>query len=106
MKTLSGKECVALGADSEIGKAVIKGAQPRGSYQKLAVENLLNKGFIVSYLASGHPLRGNAQKYKGRYEESLVHVMRRLKLALPVEFDLRVGKCGQKGGYGFWVVKK
>ena len=106
MKTYNGKECIAIRTDSEIGREVLNEANPRGSYQKLVVERLLDNGFIVSYLASGHPLRGKAMRYKGRYEKSLHNVMRRVGAALPPQYELKRGPCGEKGGYGYWVANR
>jgi len=106
MQTENGKECIALKSDSEIGKAILEKAQIKHSYQRAAIENLLDQGFIVAYRATGQPLRGNAWKYKGKYEESLNRAISRVRAALPAEYDIRVGKCGVKGGFGYWIERR
>ena len=78
--------------------------QARGNYQASVAENLIRNGYIVTYLADGGQLKGNAARYKGRYEQSVQNLMTRIEEHLPGTLEIKSGEVGPKGGHGYWLV--
>jgi len=95
--TPQGDKCILANE----GLAKILMAQTRGSYQRAVIRNLARNGYIVSYLAQGTELRGNARNYSGKYERSLTNLMNRIENVLPGRINLESGSVGSKGGFGY-----
>lgn len=105
-KTPYGEACINREGLSEIYINLIN-LQARGSWQKRVVGNLLDDGYIVDYLATGGPLRGNARKWSTKYGKSLQNLMARIEEALDGGYIiLESGPTGKKGGYGHYIAKR
>lgn len=99
-KTPSGKPCWIPGP--VLADLIRK--QARGNYQANVAENLIRNGYIVTYMADGGQLKGNAARYKGRYEKSVFNLMTRIEEHLPGALEIKSGEVGPKGGHGYWLV--
>ena len=99
-KTPSGKSCWIPGKELS---GMIR-SQTRGNFQEAVAENLIRNGYIISYLADGGILKGNAARYKGRYEQSVQNLMSRIESILPGTLEIKSGTVGPKGGFGYYLV--
>lgn len=75
--------------------------QARDDYQRDVARNLAYNGYVIGYLADGGALKGNALRYKGRYEQSLHNFAERVENALPGRYHLVYDQVGPKGAWGY-----
>lgn len=72
----------------------------KGSYQEEFVNTIINQGYDMP----DNNLRGNASKYKGRYQTSIFNLITRINIALSdTKYKIVCGSIGPKGGYGYYI---
>ena len=104
LKTPQGENCIgSIDPQSRLGELILK--HPKGNYQLTVVMRLLDRGYIIGYLADGGKLRGKAKSYRSKYEKSLSNLMNRIREELNTNspFKLISGSVGPKGAFGYYL---
>jgi len=81
-------------------------SQARGNWQQKVTEQLVQKGYVIGYQATGTQLKGKAKNYQSRYAKSLVNLMNRIENVLvPTPFGLIKDEVGPKGAFGWYLAE-